>query len=97
MFGLDLRSPQRLATSSGSVSLNSPFVPSHVMDANIFIGSIDSAQIRMNREKMKEKENKNVNNLSEIDFNLVFMRKKKGKQIVITTTNDSKFRKLVEK
>lgn len=31
MFGFDLRSPQRLATSSGSVSLNSPFVPSHVM------------------------------------------------------------------
>ena len=31
MFGLDFRSPQRRATSSGSVSLNSPFVPSHVM------------------------------------------------------------------
>ena len=31
MFGLDLRSPHRLATSSGSVNLNSPFVPSHVI------------------------------------------------------------------
>lgn len=33
MFGLDFRSPQRLATSSGSVSLNSPLVPSHVIQA----------------------------------------------------------------
>lgn len=31
MLGLDLRSPQRRATSSGSVNLNSPFVPSQVM------------------------------------------------------------------
>ena len=31
MLGLLLRSPQRRATSSGSVSLNSPVVPSHVM------------------------------------------------------------------
>lgn len=31
MLGLLLRSPQRRATSSGSVILNSPLVPSHVM------------------------------------------------------------------
>lgn len=37
MFGFDFRSPQRRATSSGSVSLNSPFVPSHVMAAIISI------------------------------------------------------------
>ena len=33
MFGLDFLSPHFLATSSGSVSLNSPFVPSHVIMA----------------------------------------------------------------
>ena len=31
MFGLFLRSPHRRATSSGSVSLNSPLLPSHAM------------------------------------------------------------------
>lgn len=31
MFGFDFLSPHRLATSSGSVSLNSPLVPSHVI------------------------------------------------------------------
>lgn len=48
MFGFDLRSPQRLATSSGSVSLNSPFVPSQVMDAV-------SKQHGKKYEKIKEK------------------------------------------
>lgn len=33
MFGLALRSPQRRATSSGSMSLNSPFVPSHIINS----------------------------------------------------------------
>uniref|UniRef100_A0A915ISM9 Uncharacterized protein n=1 Tax=Romanomermis culicivorax TaxID=13658 RepID=A0A915ISM9_ROMCU len=31
MLGLDFRSPQRRATSSGSTSLNSPCVPSQAM------------------------------------------------------------------
>uniref|UniRef100_A0A182JGF2 Uncharacterized protein n=1 Tax=Anopheles atroparvus TaxID=41427 RepID=A0A182JGF2_ANOAO len=42
MFGLDFRSPQRRATSSGSVSLNSPFVPSQVMQV-AFAESLSSS------------------------------------------------------
>ena len=36
MFGLFLRSPHRLATSSGSTSLNSPLLPSHAIQLLLF-------------------------------------------------------------
>ena len=36
MLGLFLRSPHRLATSSGSTSLNSPLFPSHAMQLLLF-------------------------------------------------------------
>ena len=42
MFGLFLRSPQRLATSSGSTSLNSPLLPSHAMQ-ELLLGSESSS------------------------------------------------------
>lgn len=48
MLGFDLRSPHRLATSSGSVNLNSPFVPSHVIDAELY---------SINDKNQKSKEN----------------------------------------
>lgn len=57
MFGFDLRSPQRLATSSGSVSLNSPFVPSHVMAAVYVCRTKHEIHVRIKRENRRNTNN----------------------------------------
>ena len=44
IFGFDLRSPQRRATSSGSAILNSPFVPSHVMQLALLLSDRSSSR-----------------------------------------------------
>ena len=44
MFGLDFLPPHFLATSSGSVSLNSPLVPSQVMIAELVASESNSSK-----------------------------------------------------
>ena len=44
MFGLLFRSPQRRATSSGSISLNSPFVPSQPIQLMLPLSASSSSR-----------------------------------------------------
>ena len=44
MFGLDLRSPHRRATSSGSINLNSPFEPSQAITLALALASASSSR-----------------------------------------------------
>lgn len=58
MLGFDLRSPHRRATSSGSVNLNSPFVPSHVIAADVYKRTqTNTKKNRKNEKNMKNDEN----------------------------------------